>query len=643
MPHARLAVRAPFRGQVDVVPPGGDGALREHAQDVSETGMFVCTRRPFRVGDHVALRFDHGGDAIHIRTAEVIWVRRQDTADLAPGIGVRFVSVDPLARAALRRVVSPHRSRPPSSSNAPTPRRPEPTDDLLVPAPAGPPLPGGFGASMVPTRPLLSAPVTLPPDDDLLSSEARVFTRIPVAPRPVTLGPSRLAPSLCPHTLPARPLPSMMPSPSLSMSQALPQNTVTPAVVWTTSTKDMPLDSPSLSGGGEDLFSGWTFRRALPFEPEAPHDTPADLHLTFDDDAPGRPVPGPRRRRHRETTTSSAPPMGAALLKQSLCDDQNDGAADDVEVENAFFQPNVSFSEPPQRRVTSSRTKKAPARLSLQAAAAFLVAGCCAGAVVGLLEPHASTVVPQASSDDRADDGVDDNGPTEGVALASPDPTAPDPTAPDPTAPEAVAPVAVVEQALPPPALADAAEAQDSTHESAQESARKAAQESAQEAAQEAAAHQARPTTSAAPRGMPATEEPATTSRGREGARATASLVASATATKTNQAHTNTKKPSDTQVNTAKAKGAGRLEVNLPKGGRVQKAFALSSPARVVVDVKGTSLPVRLPDVAGAREVRVGRPQKGVERVVIVLEGDRKPELAGAKIAGDRLVVRWKR
>jgi hypothetical protein len=89
----------------------------------------------------------------------------------------------------------------------------------------------------------------------------------------------------------------------------------------------------------------------------------------------------------------------------------------------------------------------------------------------------------------------------------------------------------------------------------------------------------------------------------------------------------------------------GRVEVTLPRAGKVKRAFALSEPARVVVDLKGSEVPsAPLPvDAAGTREVRFGHPDKGVDRVVVVLDSERKPGNPRARIVGDRVVVTWRR
>jgi uncharacterized protein (TIGR02266 family) len=623
MHNARLAERAPFGGQVDIVPVSGDRALREWAEDVSETGMFVHTKQPFRVGDNISLRFDHAQDEVHIRAAEVVWVRRPESVvpGQPAGIGVRFVSVDPTMRSALRRMASTTRSQPPSTSPTTAPsaalarRAAEDTDDRLHAAPGGPPLRHAFATSGVP-GPLS---ISLPPEDPSLSSEARVFAGVPAAPRAVTIGPR-------PRSTP-------------------------PAAATTTAPVAAMTTPPA------DPFAGWTFRRAEPPAPSAGHtagsmandaNTPATLRLRFDDDAPRALSTTPRRN---DSVIDNPSVLQSTTIPPIPSDDGFALGALPAPTERAFVDGTLSVRHLPLSTERRPAPGAAPVRVSLRAAAAFLVAGCCGGVAVGLLQRDASPDVTPTSvaaalnadgpaadartadtpadnalnADAPADDALNADAlpgalpgaladaaaaaaaatlaPGEVVTRAAVDVVAGLP--PPAKAPPVVVDVATAEQALPPAAVADAAvDADDAT----------------------SPAPPAATTMSAA--------TSATASATTKTASATTKTAASAT-TKT----TATKTPPPG----GRGGGAGRLEFALARGGRVQKAFALASPARVVVDVKGAALPARLPDVAGAREVRVGRPEKGVERVVIVLDGNDKPEEAKAKIAGGRLVVRWRR
>ena len=106
--NARQTDRAPFLAEIDVLAADTPAPRRLWGGDVSETGMFLQTTHPYRVGDRVALRFDLEDNEVHVRAAEVMWVRSFEPISVdgrIPGVGVRFVTLDPPARAALRRLV----------------------------------------------------------------------------------------------------------------------------------------------------------------------------------------------------------------------------------------------------------------------------------------------------------------------------------------------------------------------------------------------------------------------------------------------------------------------------------------------------------------------------------------------------------
>ena len=87
----------------------------------------------------------------------------------------------------------------------------------------------------------------------------------------------------------------------------------------------------------------------------------------------------------------------------------------------------------------------------------------------------------------------------------------------------------------------------------------------------------------------------------------------------------------------------GRVEVKLPEGGRIAKVFALGAPARVVIDLEGATLPSSplMVKQGGAEQVRFGRPDADRQRVVVVLSGDQKPDAVDARLDGDRLIASW--
>jgi Tfp pilus assembly protein PilZ len=266
MQTARLAERAPFSARVDVVPHGTPTALSVWCQDLSETGMFVQTTESFMPGDLLSLRFEVDGQPVHVRAAEVVWVRRFEPINVdgrLPGLGLRFVSIDPPARAALRRAVQRGRpevvqatmSRAKKSTSSPPAMAPtgesagpalptpmltlpplsrsiieasgardlEDTQDLLPPAALHRTPPDGVTFSQLPFRAL---DVSLPPDEPNLSAEARVFDGVPPTPRAVSLAPeaSPRTPPVGPRAVTLGPRPA---SSTPSMTSGPPRQAIT--------------------------------------------------------------------------------------------------------------------------------------------------------------------------------------------------------------------------------------------------------------------------------------------------------------------------------------------------------------------------------------------------------------------------------
>jgi uncharacterized protein (TIGR02266 family) len=211
MHNARLADRAPFSGQVDLVPHKTANVLRVWGHDVSETGMFLQTTQPFLVGDTVSLRFDVDDNEVHVRAAEVVWVRPFEPVSVdgkLPGIGLRFVSVDPPARAALRRLAKPKSASSTDALPPPKVTLPPLTESIIARAqgiePRGKRAPSKSTLPFISLAPFSQLPsISLPPEDDQLSSEARVFDGVPRAPRDVTMAPQQVRGRITDPMLPA--------------------------------------------------------------------------------------------------------------------------------------------------------------------------------------------------------------------------------------------------------------------------------------------------------------------------------------------------------------------------------------------------------------------------------------------------------
>lgn len=428
--NARQTDRAPFFAEIDVLAADTPTPRRLWGADVSETGIFLQTTHPYRVGDRVALRFDLDDNEVHVRAAEVMWVRPFEPISVdgrVPGVGLRFVTVDPPARAALRRLVrlenGEHRkgdtTLPDAASQAiPSQSMPatslppitqsmlaraghpdvERTEEMLamsIPPFTDPPRPDQRQASIdaVLAPPLFHAPsmsFSLPPDEPALEAEARVFNT-PALDKPaaVTLGPKRAS------------KPPSAPPASTRASDAA------------------------------DPFQGWSFRKApeAVAPPAVESEPPARLGLSFDDDRPGS-LLGPAVDDDSGPTELAGP---GAFMRDD--DDEPNMMSQAPEASQALSALPVAA----ERRQSRSRS---PVRV-LPLAAALLCSGAVLGVGVGVIskrierkDPPASVVATASAAANNA------------AAPAEPTPPAMEPQAP--TAPAVVRPVADMERALAP-------------------------------------------------------------------------------------------------------------------------------------------------------------------------------------------------
>lgn len=85
-----------FDVSIEVDYQDGDTFLFSYIQNISLMGIFIRSEDPLPLGTKLDLRFTHEGHAISL-TGEVMWVNpfRPDGDNLNPGMGVRFVELDP--------------------------------------------------------------------------------------------------------------------------------------------------------------------------------------------------------------------------------------------------------------------------------------------------------------------------------------------------------------------------------------------------------------------------------------------------------------------------------------------------------------------------------------------------------------------
>ncbi|HEY1099951.1 MAG TPA: AMIN domain-containing protein, partial [Myxococcota bacterium] len=537
-------------------------------------------------------------------------------------------------------------------------------------------------ATSVPTlvpQPSSSSPVSsLSPTEANLSPESRVFAGVPPTPRAV---------SMLPRVRTTPPTGSRSMLPTLAVTHAPTPALTDPPKPQQPSTSPPTQKLHSLPPVEVDVFAGWTFARVemqprvaanesvdLPRDDEAatlPPTTASDaasLLFAGDDDADRSPIV--EETSHEDTPTM--PPIDAAVahalqerlrtehasfdaaeaadtLIPSIVEERPvDDASLPPSTTDAFFGSQVMSTPPkslddswanslgpitaphdaldvsateqfrlrrpvvdeprPSRqphRVSSSSSKRRP----LQLAAVVLAAGCAAGAAVGVLHrasQRPATKAPVVAAAAVAEARVERVLPVaeaEAELFGRPAKAAPTAVAAEVAAVEMPAAVAVAAAPIEPAVV------EPSQVEAPVEVAKvEAPVEAAKVDAKLDAKIDAKPIEAATPETRVAKAEKPTKQK---------ALVAT----------------------------PGRLEVDLPAGGRVKKVFALAGPSRVVVDLESASLPKDTVDVGagGTQQLRFGKPEAGTQRVVLVLDGEGKPDAVDARLQGDRLIATWQR
>jgi uncharacterized protein (TIGR02266 family) len=104
--NGRNNSRVPLQTQVDL--SSDSNVFTGFSTNLSEGGVFVATLRVLPVGTPVDLTFSLPGKVRISVHGEVRWVREIDdrTPDVFPGLGVRFVDLEPEAAQALHRFVA---------------------------------------------------------------------------------------------------------------------------------------------------------------------------------------------------------------------------------------------------------------------------------------------------------------------------------------------------------------------------------------------------------------------------------------------------------------------------------------------------------------------------------------------------------
>jgi uncharacterized protein (TIGR02266 family) len=100
----RRSPRAVVDLQVSLRFPSVQQFLSAYAGDISETGMFIRTAEPHRVGEVISLRFEAGKERIVQGTARIVRLV-EATAPGERGIGVEFVELDEVSRKLVEMIV----------------------------------------------------------------------------------------------------------------------------------------------------------------------------------------------------------------------------------------------------------------------------------------------------------------------------------------------------------------------------------------------------------------------------------------------------------------------------------------------------------------------------------------------------------
>lgn len=595
MPNARLNDRAPFFAEVDVLAAGTPAPRRVWGTDVSETGMFIQTTHPFRVGDRVSLRFDCETTPVHVRAAEVMWVRPFEPISVdgsMPGVGLKFVALDPPSRAALRRFVAPH------LVDTTLPETPASDLDPLPPPVASlPPITGsivmkttGKEPKQVITDEMIA--VSLPPFTDPPFKNTKPMG----TPAPITIGPRRLK-STPPASKSVPPAHESMPPPSTSSPAMNASMSLVPAA----SLPPHPLAGWTFRKEDAPFFENETTLNAVSGPPQGvePHAMQKmGLDLRFDDAPPAGTSSGISSSTSgvfasMSSFTGSLPPDEARLFEMSNppLHGDNDAAShissefnasappitqvpdEDaiVAVEQAVVQGDLAIKHLPIARDRRSSPKVSVKSRALPMAFVLLCSGTLVGVVVGTVVKRMKAHVP--------------------IALATAEPI-PAPTL-APPAPAVVAP----------PAVPLAAEVEQEL----------------------VAPKPAGPIVSAPPPVKDAALPRKTAPEAAETTLASTTPVAPA------------------QPKNVAADAKQVIEVNVGDA-KLVKAFTLASPSRVVVDLAGGKLPKApmLNPGEGVSRVRFGSPAPGTGRVVVELDRDGKANGVETWVSRGVLTVTFK-
>ncbi len=133
MADTRKDKRAPVSLKVRFKSATVDQFIEQYSIDVSRGGLFIKSKSPMPVGTLLKFEFQLKDESRFIQgVGRVVWMRMPEQSsepDRPPGMGVKFIKMDPQSRALVERIVAPRGERPAAYESgtadaAPPPPRP---------------------------------------------------------------------------------------------------------------------------------------------------------------------------------------------------------------------------------------------------------------------------------------------------------------------------------------------------------------------------------------------------------------------------------------------------------------------------------------------------------------------------------------
>ena len=105
--EGRISDRRDFAAEIEISQESDHNFYTGFTENISSGGLFIATRDLKPIGSIMEIAFSIPGQEIKISTrAEVRWQRlEQSDADSMPGIGVRFLDINPASAQAINQFI----------------------------------------------------------------------------------------------------------------------------------------------------------------------------------------------------------------------------------------------------------------------------------------------------------------------------------------------------------------------------------------------------------------------------------------------------------------------------------------------------------------------------------------------------------